>query len=191
MATTWVAAVEMLVLLAGTYPQAAYAGFIFCSQNEWQYVQHVMSDMAPHFAPLEVAIKTKFLPALLGIASLDLDSKFCKLLTHSVKTGSIAIRNLVDTAMHVYKVSLRATSHIVASMVDRDDCFDLEDHHDCVVCWGLYGRTESLLTQGAWTNEPSNIGISWPVLQGSGSWLSLTALMAIHSQRRSFVTASG
>ena len=32
----------------------------------------------------------KFLPALLGIAALDLDGEFCKLLTPSVKIGSIA-----------------------------------------------------------------------------------------------------
>jgi hypothetical protein len=48
-----------------------------------------MSDMAPHFAPLEVAIRKKFLPALLGIATSDLDGKFRELLTHSVKTGGI------------------------------------------------------------------------------------------------------
>jgi hypothetical protein len=107
-------------------------------------VQSVTSDMAPHFALLEVAIRTKFLPALLGIAALDLDSKFCKLLTHSVKTGGIAIRNPVDTAVHVHETSLHATSHLVASMVDRDACLDLVDHRDCVVRWGLYGRTEHL-----------------------------------------------
>ncbi len=144
MVTTWVAAVEMLALLAGNYLHAAYARFTFCLQNEWQYVQRMTSDMAPHFATLEVAIRTKFLLALLGIAALDLDGKFCKLLTHSVKTGSIAIRNPVDTAVQVHKTSLHATSHLIASMVNRDACLDLEDHHDCVVCWGLYGRTERL-----------------------------------------------
>jgi hypothetical protein len=91
MVTTWVAAVEMLALLTGNYPQAAYTGFTFCLQNKWQYVQRMVSDMAPHFAPLEVAIRTKFLPALLGIAASDLDGKFHELPTNSVKTGGIAI----------------------------------------------------------------------------------------------------
>jgi hypothetical protein len=59
-------------LLAGNYPQAAYARFTFFLQNEWHYVQHVTSGTAPHFALLEVAIRTKFLPALLGIATTDL-----------------------------------------------------------------------------------------------------------------------
>ena len=41
------------------------------------------SDTAAHFAPLEVAIRTKFLPALLGIAASDLDGEFRELLTHA------------------------------------------------------------------------------------------------------------
>jgi hypothetical protein len=144
MVTMWVAAMEMLTLLVGYNLQAVYAGFTFCLQNKWQYMQHVMSDMAPHFTLLEVAIRTKFLPALLGIAASDLDGKFPKLLTHSVKIGGIPIRKPVDTAMHVHKIPWHATSHLVASMVNRDACLDLEDHRDCVVRWGLYGRTEPL-----------------------------------------------
>ena len=78
-------------------------------------MQRVTSDTAPHFAPLEVAIRTKVLPALLGIAASDLDGEFGS----GVKTGRIAIRNPVDTAVHVHEMSLRATSHLITSMVDR------------------------------------------------------------------------
>ena len=35
MVTTWVAAVDTLASVASNYPQAAYAGFTFCLQNEW------------------------------------------------------------------------------------------------------------------------------------------------------------
>jgi hypothetical protein len=35
----WVDTVEMLSTIAEHYPQTAYAGFTFCLQNEWQYVQ--------------------------------------------------------------------------------------------------------------------------------------------------------
>ncbi len=140
----WVATVETLALVTGNYPQAAFAGFTFCLQNEWQNLQRVRSDMAPHFAPLEVAIRTKFLPALLGIAAADLDSEFRQLLTHGVKTGGIAIRDPMDTAVHVHETSLCTTSHLVTSMVDKDAYLNLEDHRECVVRWGQYGRTERL-----------------------------------------------
>ncbi len=177
MVTRWVAAVETLALVAGNYPQAAYTGFTFCLQNEWQYVQRVTSDTAPHFAPLEMAIRTKFLPALLGIAASDLDGDFRKLLTHGVKTGGIAIRNPVDTAVHVHETSLCATSHLITSMVDKGAYLNLEDHRECVVCWGQYGcmtrlgrEQKSLLMHGVSTNLPSNVRTSWPELQGSGFW---------------------
>jgi hypothetical protein len=91
--------------------------------------------MAPHFALLEVAIRTKFLRALPGIATTDLDGEFHKLLTNSVKTGGISIRNPVDTAVHVHETTLSATSHLVTSTVDKDAHLDLlvEDHHDSAV----------------------------------------------------------
>ena len=83
-------------------------------------MQRVTSATAPHFTPLEVVIRTKFLPALLGIDTSDLDSEFRELLTHGVKTGGMAIPNPMDTAVHVHKTSLPATSHLVTSMVDKD-----------------------------------------------------------------------
>jgi len=134
MVTTCVAAVETLALVTGNYPQAAYAGFAFTLQNEWQYLQRVTSDMAANFAPLEVAI----------IAASDLDGEFRKLLTHGVKTGGIAIQNPVDTAVHVHETSLLATSHFVTSMVDKDAYLNLEDHRECAVRWGQYGREARL-----------------------------------------------
>ncbi len=51
MVIMWVAAVETLALVAGNYHQAAYAGFTFCLQNEWQYMQGVMSDTRPLTLP--------------------------------------------------------------------------------------------------------------------------------------------
>jgi hypothetical protein len=152
--------------------------------------------MAPHVAPLEVAIRTKFLPALLGIATSDLDSEFHKLLTHSIKTSGIAIRNPVDTAVHLHQTSLSATSHLVTSTVEKDAHLDLEDHHDCVVHWGLYGRTERL---GCKQNFVNARGVDKPAVKhwgilasAEGLWLSiiLAALIAIHSQLRNSVTTS-
>ncbi len=125
MVTTWVATVETLAHLAGNYPQAAYAGFTFCLQNELQYVQCVRSDTAAHFAPLEVPIRSKFFLALLGIAISDLDDKFHELLSHSVKTGGITIQNPVDTVVHVHEMSLRTMSHLVISIVIKDAHLDL------------------------------------------------------------------
>ena len=75
-----------------------------------------------------MAIRTKFLLALLGIAQLDLDGEFHELLIHSIKTGSIAIQNPMNVAMHAHKTSLSATSNFVTSMANEEAYLDLEDH---------------------------------------------------------------
>jgi hypothetical protein len=71
----WVSAVKTLSVFAERYPQTAYAGFTFCLQNEWQYVQRVVTNTAPFFAPVEMEIWTSFLPALLGIPSTEIDGE--------------------------------------------------------------------------------------------------------------------
>ena len=39
MVDKWAAAVVTISTVVEWYPQTAYAGFTFCTQNEWQYVQ--------------------------------------------------------------------------------------------------------------------------------------------------------
>ena len=85
MVDKWAAAVVTLSTVAERYPQTAYAGFTFCMQNEWQYVQRVVADTAPFFSPLEEVIRKHFLPALLGVPSVEIDGDYRQLLTHSVK----------------------------------------------------------------------------------------------------------
>ncbi len=63
----WVSAVKTHSVFDECYHQTAYAGFMFCLQNEWQYVRHVVTNTAPFFVPLEKEIWMSFLPALLGI----------------------------------------------------------------------------------------------------------------------------
>ena len=65
----WTNAVEILAKIAVKFPQAAYTGFVFCLQNEWQYVSRVTSNIiAAFFEPLEKAIRLKFIGALYGWA---------------------------------------------------------------------------------------------------------------------------
>ncbi len=60
-------AVKTLSIVAKCYPQNAYARFTFCLQNKWQYVQRVVADTAPFFAPLKAEICTSFcLPSLVS-----------------------------------------------------------------------------------------------------------------------------
>jgi hypothetical protein len=131
MVDKWAAVVVTLSTVAERYPQTAFAGFTFCMQNEWQYVQRVVTDTDPFVSPLEEVIRTRFLPALLGIPSVEIDGDYRQLLTHSVKLGGLAICNPVKTAPSVHKASLAATRHLTVSLIDHATRFHPGAHRMC------------------------------------------------------------
>ena len=49
----WADAVKILARVAKKYPQAAYAGFCFSLQCEWDYISRIVPGVAPYLAPLE------------------------------------------------------------------------------------------------------------------------------------------
>jgi hypothetical protein len=134
--------------VAERYPQIAYDGFAFCLQNEWQYVQRVIADTAPFVSLLEAAIRTSFLPALLGIPSLtEIDGEYRQLLTHSVRLSGLAIRNPVDTAPSVHMALLATTRHLTASLGDDQLRFDLGTRCACAIEAGLAAQQDQLLNE--------------------------------------------
>jgi hypothetical protein len=152
-----VAAVQTLSIVAEQYPQMANASFTFCLQNKWQYVKLVVADTAPFFSPLEAAICTSFLPALLGIPLTEIDGKYCQLLTHSVKLGGLAIPNPVDTAPSVRMALIAVICHLTSSLVDAQIWFDLGTHWQYAVAAWRHKRigskmSRSFLTVAARTN---------------------------------------
>ena len=102
---TWTAAVETLFKLTARWPQTVYAGYTFCLQNEWQYIQRLITDVRTAFEPLERMMRSKFLPSLIGIPTDKIDGDYRNLLTHSVKTGGLAIRNPTETANYNLETS--------------------------------------------------------------------------------------
>ena len=144
MVDKWAAAVVTLSTVAERYPQTAFAGFTFCMQNEWQYVQQVVADTALFFSPLEEVIRTHFLPALLGVPSVEIDGEYRQLLTHSIKLGGLAIHNPVDTAPSVHKASLAASRHLPVSLVDPATRFDSGAHCMCATEAGAEARKDWL-----------------------------------------------
>jgi hypothetical protein len=128
MVAKWTAAVKTQALVAEKFPQTAYAGFTFCLQNEWQYLQCVAVDMGSFFAPLETAIRRKFIPTLLGIGSWEIDGDYRELLMHSIKKGGLTLWNPVDTAYFVHDASKQAMFHLTESLMDSSSHFDLGLH---------------------------------------------------------------
>ncbi len=144
MVAKWAAAVETLAKVATLFLQTAYAGFTFCLQNEWQYLQRVVADTGPFFGPLENAIHTHFIPALLGLAAADIDGKYRELLTHSVTKGGLALHNPMDTVASVHAASVGATFHLTRSLVDENVKFDIGTHLAVARDAGQAARRERL-----------------------------------------------
>ena len=178
----WVGVVETLSTVAERYPQTAYAGFTFCLQNEWQYVQRVVADTAPFFLPLEAAIRTSFLSALLGIpSSTEIDGEYRQILTHSIRLGGLAICNPVDTAPSVHRASLAATRHLTASLLNDQLWFDLGTHRTCAIEAGLAAQQDQLLNEQIFLDRP---GQDKPSVArrdtqncAAGTWLSVFQLV--------------
>ena len=107
-------------------------------------MQRVVADTGPYFAPLEAAIRSKFIPALLGIKSWEVDGGYRELLTHGVKQGGLALRNPVDAALHVHVASKAATAHLTTSLIDDTVIFDLGHHLDTARAAGQVARVARL-----------------------------------------------
>jgi len=163
--------------VAVKYPQTAYAGFTFCLQNEWQYLQRVVADTGPFFEPLEKAIQCHFLPALLGLGAGDIDGKYRELLMHSVMKGGLVVRNPVDTVASVHKASLEATLHLTQSLVDDSVKFDIGSHLATAKAAGQAARSGRLereqRTLDARARESPADGRRDKRNCASGAWLSI------------------
>ena len=127
----WCSAVSVLAKVAKKYPQTAYAGFTMVLQNEWQYVQRVVSGTSSFFQPLEAVIRREFIPALFGCAPNEISGEFRELLSHGVKQSGLAIRNPTDTAARVHHASKEACAHLVESLVNDEQYFALWEHNTC------------------------------------------------------------
>jgi hypothetical protein len=92
----WVHCVEVLTKCAYTQPQIAYAALVIVLQNEWTHLSRIVPNVGPLLAPIEEAIREKFIPALFGFSPSDLTGEMRYLLSLSVKQGGLAIRHPVE-----------------------------------------------------------------------------------------------
>jgi len=138
-------------------------------------VSRVVSDVAPHLAPIERAIRNEFLPALFDIGSEDIDAQLREVLSHSVKKGGLGVRNPVDLAPYSFDTSKKATIELLKSMLD-DTRFDLVAHRAQVSSIAQKHRAQRMEREQDYLDE---IGQGKPALARrmlraclSGIWLS-------------------
>eukprot|EP00804_Cyclotella_cryptica_P014859 CCRYP_020381-RB/>CCRYP_020381-RB protein AED:0.31 eAED:0.31 QI:0/-1/0/1/-1/1/1/0/224 len=130
MVQKWVEGVDKLAKVARRYPQAAYAGLVNCLQAEWQYLCRVEPGVGQHLAPVEAALREKFIPALLGTDD-PINDEFRLLLAQGVKQGGLAIRDPASAANRLHRASTEATGVLVTSLLEHTT-LDIEAHAGCV-----------------------------------------------------------
>ena len=77
-------------------------------------------------------IRDHFLPSLLWIPACEIDGDYRTLLSHSVKTGGMAVRNPLESTVFVHDTSKAMTRHLAASPVERNTPFDPGEHRSTV-----------------------------------------------------------
>jgi hypothetical protein len=95
-----------------------------------------------HLAPIEKALREKFLPALLGVDT-PISDDFRLLLAQGVRHGGLAIRTPVETAPRLHQASTEASSLLVASLLNNT-ALDNEAHAGCVRHAGAAARKDRL-----------------------------------------------
>jgi hypothetical protein len=112
----WITGVHSLAAAARRYPQTAYAGLSQSLQSEWQYLQRVTPDIAPAFAPLEAALATVFLPALLD-ATIEEVAALRPLLALPLRMGGLGIPDPTTTGEFCFAASTASTNLLQDSLV--------------------------------------------------------------------------
>ena len=138
MVQKWVTGIDRLAAVATRFPHSAYAGLVSCLSAEWQYICRTVPDVGPSLAPVEEALRTKFLPAILGIDG-PIDDTYRTLIGNGVKTGRLAIRDPTLAAAPLYSTSVEATSMLTGTLL-RNEPISVEAHRNCVRTAGAKHR---------------------------------------------------
>ena len=134
----WVTGIERLAAVATRFPHSTYAGLVSCLSAEWQYICQTVPDVGPRLAPVEYALCTKFLPAVLGIDG-PIDNDLRTLLRNGVKTGGLAIWDPTLAAASLYSTSIEATDKLTRTVIHNEP-INVEAHRNCVRAAGAKHR---------------------------------------------------
>ena len=115
----WSTGITHLSNITCSSPQIAFTTFQQSYQRKWQYLHLVVLDCADHFAPVETAIYTIFLPALLGGATTTTTPTDLRtLLSLLLKLTAVGVPNLANSTDKNLTTSIMCTSVFTDSVLD-------------------------------------------------------------------------
>ncbi|KAL7474993.1 hypothetical protein ACHAW6_003349, partial [Cyclotella cf. meneghiniana] len=171
----WVTGIERLADVATRFPHSAYAGLVSCLSAEWQYICRTVPDVGPRLAPVEQALRTKFLPAITGISG-PINDELRTLLGNGVKTGGLAIRDPTISAASLYSTSIDATSMLAGTLI-RNEPINIDAHRNCVRAAGATHRKtkrdgEAAFHAALMERSPPKVKKRMERAAVAGAWLS-------------------
>ncbi len=171
---SWVHGVSKLAAVATRFPHSAYAGLVSCLAAEWQYACRTVPNIGPLLAPIEHAIRTAFLPAILG-PDITIDDDLRDLLALGVKSGGLAIRDPTRQAEALYHSSREATSYLSDSLL-RSEPISTHHHRSTVRAAGTKSRKErrdgeDAFLQALLARSPPKVKKRLERVSATGAWL--------------------
>ena len=115
--SSWVDSVKSLSIIAATEPHAAFSAFTHALQCQWTFLSRTMPGIAELFAPLECAIRTHFLKALLKKDVNDIERDMLAL---PARLGGLGIPSPCDGAQTSHINSLYISAPIVKLILRQE-----------------------------------------------------------------------
>ena len=109
--STWAQELQLLVDISITHPHAACAGFVHGFIGKWNFLMRCIPNTEDFLAPLEVIIRTKFLPNLPGQPSFNDDER--RLLAFPPRLGGLGFVNPQEHSSYQFSASTEITSPLV------------------------------------------------------------------------------
>ena len=148
----WVSGVQALARISKRYPQTAYTGFVVSLQSEWQYICRAVPDVGEILRPVEDAIVSNFIPALLDIQPGELIPTLRRLLGHWVKQGGMNLRSPTESAAQMRQTSVDGGKVLVASLLGSE-ALNCKEHAVCVRNASKEARKERVKAEMAFVDE--------------------------------------
>ena len=118
---------SVLVKIAETQPQAAYAAFTHGFQSKWTFIQRVIPETSTLYLPIEEKLKQDFLPKITGqtyITEIERD-----VLALPARLGGLGVRNPIKTANESHEASRKITLSLV-NKIKKQEMDDEGDEYE-------------------------------------------------------------
>ena len=99
---------EELADIVEEEPQAAFTAFNTALANRWTFLQRTVKGISELFRPLEMAIRERLIPNLVGRPVSDRERSMLSL---PYRYGGLGIQNPVKTADREYNFRIKTTDN--------------------------------------------------------------------------------